>query len=708
MSCLQIGWMEYPYEKTKFIQNLNSFEKQITSEPKTFLSGIRSILVGWATIHEGFVGRGLQSDEVATILAEKLSLTHDEATKFVEMYQTISSDSENKPPPQRGGARILASLRDKFPWIDELIIEAKDIWNEQMNTPTIGPRGGDQHMVRLEFMSDEIVGQGLKFVNTIDRINEALSRRIGVWAIDRVRPIATPNFPIPSQLAVSLIVALIELIRMVLTILPESWFNFIVPVLSAIMALLEVGRGDWKHAVLTMYGSMRSRFWGSMKWKMILNTLMLVSPETKEQLISIAMNTPREIFRTFIWWTITFVMPKQEVFAKSRDILYMIAGQPISGIKRLEIQDFYKLRNIFTDSSIWCFTPAQIMIRKIVEGDPYYVYLLPESTVKAIHAFMPWPYRKPLSIGIKTLMGVPVLADPEILSNKCGKGTSKKMYELLQRILDNKERIKFSLPEGLRTQWQKFIDATKYIDEPDELFRDSNLKLSDVWSPVLELKGPLRSYFQPEFLEQLIPFVKANNLGGFAKWIRNYPKEQILNLDNAVSLLDPIVMQEAGNFLKQQHPTVLKIVGTVTKNKIPPIVKSGIDLLQHMDNPAIILDEEGATLNNILAPILNERAIVSKLDPSFYKTLKNVVNTNDRLRFLSWISTYPKDKMFALNKFSNFTELWKEVKSLQDKQLVLHPSVQRSLQRYALPSVKKRLTYRSRYRAHAKTRRNRR
>jgi hypothetical protein len=488
--------------------------------------------------------------------------------------------------------------------------------------------------------------------------------------------------PIPTQLAISLVLLLVELIRMILTILPDVLFNWISPALSTIMAFIELARGDWKHAVLTLYGSVKSGYWSSMRWKMVLNTLTLISPETKNQILAIALNTPRDIGRAFVWWLVTFVMPKQEQIAKVRDLLYVVSGTPVSGIMRLEVQDFYKIRTLFSDSPIFCLTPVQVAIRKITEGDPWYIYLLPESIIKKVQTVVPWPYRKAGSIVIKSLVGIPVIAEPQTLEAKCGKSTVARMYEILKRVLDNKDKIKTVLPDGVKPQWQKFMDACEYIDIPDKLLDDAGLTMQEAFGPLLQLKNPngIRSYFQEDFLNQLEGFVKTNNKSGFKTWILKFPKDQILDLNKSVKLLDDDILPEVGAFAKEMSPVLKKVAKATLKDQaatVDPLLSS----LSHLDNPAAILEKHGVTMNDIIEPIVKDPKLVALLDPAFLKTLKETAGTNDKIRFVRFVSNYPKEKMFNFANPRGFASL---PAALKEKQLP--PKLTAALRNFASPS----------------------
>ena len=676
--------------REKLLENLRVSEIEFKEKPNVFFDGLRKILLGYAFLYELITIHRLPTATAAKALAVELDLSEEEATKFTEMFASIDwseAAAAKEERKQHGGAMltqgggIFAKLIQRFPWLEELIFEVKDIWGGIKPEPP-QRHAGDQHLVHMEYNLDDIVGGSISAINTLDRINDAVSRRIGVWAVDKMRPFVTPTMPIPTQLAISLVLLLVELIRMILTILPDVLFNWISPALSTIMAFIELARGDWKHAVLTLYGSVKSGYWSSMRWKMVLNTLTLVSPETKNQILAIALNTPRDIGRAFVWWLVTFVMPKQEEIAKVRDLLYVVSGTPVSGIMRLEVQDFYKIRTLFSDSPIFCLTPVQVAIRKITQGDPWYIYLLPESIIKKVQTVVPWPYRKAGSIVIKSLVGIPIIAEPQTLEAKCGKSTVIRMYEILKRVLENKDKIKMVLPDAAKPQWQKFIDACEYIDIPDKLLDDAGLTMQEAFGPLLRLKDPngIRSYFQEDFLNQLEGFVQTNNKSGFKTWIHKFPKDQILDLNKSVKLLDDDILPEVGAFAKEMSPVLKKVAKAALKDQavaVDPLLSS----LSHMDNPAAILDKHGVTMNDIIEPIVKDTKVSALLDPAFLKMLKETAGTNDKIRFVRFVSNYPKEKMFNFKNPMGFASL---PAALKEK--TLPPKLQAALRDFASPS----------------------
>ena len=212
--------METP-SREKLLQNLKVSETEFKEKPNVFFDGLRKILLGYAFLYELITIHRLPVATAAAALAVELDLNTEEATKFTEMFASIDwseAAAAKEERRQHGGAAgggMFAKLIQRFPWLEELIFEVKDIWGGLKTMPP-QRHAGDQHLVHMEYNFDDIVGGGISTVNALDRINDAVSRRIGVWAVDKIQPFVTPTMPIPTQLAISLILLLVELIRMIL------------------------------------------------------------------------------------------------------------------------------------------------------------------------------------------------------------------------------------------------------------------------------------------------------------------------------------------------------------------------------------------------------------------------------------------------------------------------------------------------------------
>jgi hypothetical protein len=209
--------------------------------------------------------------------------------------------------------------------------------------------------------------------------------------------------------------------------------------------------------------------------------------------------------------------------------------------------------------------------------------------------------------------------------------------------------------------------------------------MAEAFGPLLQLKeaNGIRGYFQDDFLKQLESFVQVNDKSGFKTWIHKFPKEQILNLNASVKLLEPLIMLETGTFAKEMSP-VLKKVAKATLKEHAVLIDPLLTALSHMDNPGQILDKHGVTMNDVIEPIIKNTKIAELLDARFLETLKQTAGTNDKIRFVRFLSNYPKEQMFNFKNPKSFLALPSLLQEIQKKPL---PSkVQAALKNFASPA----------------------
>ena len=724
-------------DRQKFNETLNSFKTEIKSHPNIFLKSLQKMMLTWGHLYRLITVQGLSEEDAAAELAKQLDedgnplVTLNEAVQITKMFTTIDWSKEktekedvepksNSKQRQRGGAIDLQTaqdavksvvtnptaiagtavagtvgffaytdagkamwkkLRDKLrkdsPYMFELLADVEDAITVSAQQPLVPQRfayGKDQDLLALEFTPDELVGRAISTATTIDRVTDIAASRLGYWALEDNLPIAFFVGPVPGRLILPLLLGLLELIRILLSILPDSWFNYINPVFSVLMAFFELSRGDWKHAWLTMHGAMKTNFWSSMRWKMILNSLSLVSPDTKYQALALMLDTPREFFRGFMFWLFLQVCPKLKTISKYRDLLYILNGTPLTGIHHLEISDFYRIRSILLNSPILCFTPVHVWL---------------QSMTKVV---APWDsFFLPLQ-AIKNTIGAPRMAEPETFEAKCSETAPNRFYRILTRLIDNKDRISVLLPKPAHDLWERLIPYLEKIDHPQSILKDNKLTLHEVFQPILNIKGPLRQYFDNEFLEKTQEFVSTNDLDGWGEWIYRYNKSFIINTRAAVKLMDPLVINDVKHVVKEYVPFVHDVGKIAMKKELPKVANEALAILTHIVDPFDVFVNNGLTLEAVMGPVIKDPALLKIMNPRFKLELEQILkekseNELEKInKFSAWISAYPKKRIFGEDTDSLSSALKKL--AAKGKQIQVEaPRVMKEFQK--LPIMKK-------------------
>ena len=726
-------------DREKFNETLNSFKTEIKSHPNIFLKSLQKMMLTWGHLYRLITVQGLSEEDAAAELAKQLDedgnplVTLNEAVQITKMFTTIDwskekTEKEDIEPKhkiksrqrQKGGAIDLQTaqdavksvvtnptaiagtavagtvgffaytdagkamwkkLRDKLrkdsPYMFELLADVEDAITVSAQQPQVPQRfayGKDQDLLALEFTPDELVGRAISTATTIDRVTDIAASRLGYWALEDNLPIAFFAGPVPGRLILPLLLGLLELIRILLSILPDSWFNYINPVFSVLMAFFELSRGDWKHAWLTMHGAMKTNFWSSMRWKMILNSLSLVSPDTKYQALALMLDTPREFFRGFMFWLFLQVCPKLKTISKYRDLLYILNGTPLTGIHHLEISDFYRIRSILLNSPILCFTPVHVWL---------------QSMTKVV---APWDsFFIPLQ-AIKNTIGAPRMAEPETFESKCSETAPNRFYRILIRLIDNKDRISVLLPEGLHDLWERLIPYLEKIDHPQSILKDNKITLHEVFQPILNIKGPLRQYFDNEFLEKTQEFVSTNDLDGWGEWIYRYNKSFIINTRAAVKLMDPLVINDVKHVVKEYVPLVHDVGKIAMKKELPKVANEALAVLTHIVDPFDVFVNNGLTLEAVMGPVIKDPALLKIMNPRFKLELEQIIkqksgNELEKInKFSEWITAYPKKRIFGEDTDSLSSALRKL--AAKGKQIQVEaPRVMKEFQK--LPIMKK-------------------
>jgi len=645
-------------------------------------------------------------------LLEKAAKAHElkERMRKFHMERAKKTQRHRQRNRQRGGG-VLGVIDTVIKKLSpELRNEVQNIWKESKDTK-VAQRfayGKNQDLLSVEYSIDEAVGRTISIVNMLDQYASTVTTRVGIWALEDKMPFYKKV--IPTQFLYSMVIVVFELIRMILTILPDSLFNWINPIVSVVMAIMELGRGDWKHAFLTLQGSIRSTFWGSMRWKLILNSFMLISPEMKYQMIALVLEAPRELCRGFIFWILTYVMPRQNMIAEFRDIFFEISGVPPTKIGYLRVEDFYKLRTILLSNGILCTTPMHMLLRHITEIKPWFVFFIP------FHI-------------LKSMMGTPKVAEKEVFATQCNENIIVSVYNVLHKLIDKKAngegkdggenkkpikpfrtRIDSALErladnplkfEGMEEgsagtdpkakpltktkvieNWKKILTILEtYIDKPFAFMKAKGVNPHQVFDPIINIKGPLKEYFTEKFRNELKAQI-TKDIEEFDKWITLFPKNQIMDFTRSTEFLDNIIFKDIGILLKDYGA-----IGEKIKELKEPL-SSLFAILSHADDPTTILKKNNLTLKEIFSPI-------EAIQGEMIGPIKSYIRNNDIVGLVRWFrdKEKPGQAMFysndasygdAIKKIVNIVKKMKDIKGYES------PPMSERLQKTTEDFLKKR------------------
>lgn len=165
-----------------------------------------------------------------------------------------------------------------------------------------------------------IDAQYKKVTGVLDGLDEGildLSKKYGLLALESVAPdpkfvIPTP-VPIPIMFPVRLVLpilnTLLEILRIGVTLNPYT--SFLVKPTSFLMALLDLGRGNFYHAIFTLLG-----FWGAyplyagVLLKVLRDAYLLVSPDIRTEARDIVFKSGKSFVAGFLIWLFGLVSPE--------------------------------------------------------------------------------------------------------------------------------------------------------------------------------------------------------------------------------------------------------------------------------------------------------------------------------------------------------------------------------------------------------------
>jgi len=248
---------------------------------------------------------------------------------------------------------------------------------------------------------------------------------------------------------------------------------------------------------------------------------------------------------------------------------------------------------------------------------------------------------------IKNTIGAPRMAEPETFEAKCSETAPNRFYRILMKLVENKERISGLLPKAAHDMWERLIPYLEKIDEPDKILRDNKITLHEVFGPILDIKGPLRQYFDNEFLEKTEEYVSNNDLENWGDWIYRYNKSFILNTRAAVKLMDPLVIKDVKQVVKEYVPFVHDVGKIAMKKELPKVANEALAVLTHIVNPFDVLDAHGLSLKDLFEPLLADEKITKLMQPRWLSEIKALVEENNKEKFVNWLFSYTKKQIFG-------------------------------------------------------------
>lgn len=165
-----------------------------------------------------------------------------------------------------------------------------------------------------------IDAQYKKVTGILDGLDDGildLSKKYGLIALESVAPdpkfvIPTP-IPIPIMFSVRLVLpilnTLLEILRIGSTL--NSYTNFLVKPTTFLMALLDLGRGNFYHAIFTLLG-----FWGTyplyagVVLKVLRDAYLLISPDIRTEARDIVFKSGKSFVAGFMIWLFGLVSPE--------------------------------------------------------------------------------------------------------------------------------------------------------------------------------------------------------------------------------------------------------------------------------------------------------------------------------------------------------------------------------------------------------------
>jgi len=318
------------------------------------------------------------------------------------------SDNEKKTKRQKGGAKM------KLPSMSELKGKATQFGQSlKIAVDALDPK---------KISPDYLYGYTTELFDSMDNALTAASGEFGIVALETTMPDPpvgaipiVPPIPIrlPARSVFPLINAFLEVLRMTLGVGqaidplglmdPLGLGKLTRIILTMVMVLLDIARGNLYHAIFTSFGFLGSSpmFLG-IGLKIIRDAIMLVSPDIRKDLRDLLFKSSKSFFLGFMIWLFTTLSPdfvkapisklfeavslQLETVNAQIDAAEMQANMgPTAAIASIklpripsdkipDINNLYALRELVREPAIFCDPKISQLMTELREVPPYALF----------------------------------------------------------------------------------------------------------------------------------------------------------------------------------------------------------------------------------------------------------------------------------------------------------------------------------------------
>jgi hypothetical protein len=232
-----------------------------------------------------------------------------EAESLEELWETNIAHNEDlfeEKKPQKGG---------KVPSFAEMKAKSAEFGQAL----EIGIKALDPKLISPDYL----YGYSTDLMDTVDSKLTEASGTVGLVALESTMPDPTVVIPtptpipitVPAKIVFPLINAILEAARITVSVVfmldPTGVGTLTRAILTLIMVLLDLGRGNIYHAIFTSFG-----FIGTMPMfvgiglKILRDAVMLISPDIRTQLRDLMFKSSKSLVTGFGIWLFTVLSPK--------------------------------------------------------------------------------------------------------------------------------------------------------------------------------------------------------------------------------------------------------------------------------------------------------------------------------------------------------------------------------------------------------------